>query len=170
MAKQSHDREDLFRDGTQMPIRGRTQIKEIEVVVGFRNGGSASLYWDQDPVYQFNADGELRRVFFTGLRYSAQHGSLVRLGRSRVHSTPTSSQTGVDRLVLNCEPLAKDESSDILDNLHFCLSQLSAKLLQSDPSSWESKGESVEAFRKRLACWISSIDVPCEIAHSPAVT
>ena len=38
-----------------------------------------SLYWDQDPVYQFDLRGNLRRAFINSQRYSAVDGKLVRL-------------------------------------------------------------------------------------------
>ena len=83
MARETHDREDLFRDGTQMPIRGRIDLDGTEIVIGFRKCGSASLYWDQDPVFQFNALHQLRRVYFRGIRYAAENGVLNQLGQSR---------------------------------------------------------------------------------------
>ncbi|KAA1261068.1 hypothetical protein LF1_36120 [Rubripirellula obstinata] len=176
MARQIHDREDLFRDGTQMPIRGRTQIDQAEVVVGFRQTipeglcGSASLYWDQDPVYQFNSSGELRRVFLNGQRYAAENGVLMRLNQSRNRSSPDQTETPAGRLKLNPIAVADNETSEILAHLHRCLSQLHASLRQSDPPRWQTHGENTEAFCERLADWIGTIEVPCKIASSPAVT
>mgnify|MGYP003681535513 CR=1 FL=1 len=79
MAKQEQDREDLLRDGHQMSIRGETIINGIVVTIGFRSLGQLSMYCGADPVFQFNADHQLRRVFFEGERIAADAGRLVLL-------------------------------------------------------------------------------------------
>ena len=72
----SNDHEDLLRDGHNMPIRGATAIEQSRVVVGFRSQGQVSIYCGEDPVFQFNAKGEIRRVYFQGDRYAANQGKL----------------------------------------------------------------------------------------------
>jgi len=61
------------------------------VIVGFRPNGAASFFFGDDPVYQFNAAGELRRGFCNGLLFKAVRGRLVSLERQR--------QAGVVQLV-----------------------------------------------------------------------
>lgn len=87
MASQSQDREDLLRDATAFVNRVQLQIswgERSEVVfAGFRTGGAASFYFDQDPVYHFNTTGQLRRAFVDDFLVKAEAGRLVRLHRQR---------------------------------------------------------------------------------------
>jgi hypothetical protein len=53
------------------------------VVIGFRLDSSASVYFDSDPVYQFNTTGELRRAFVDGLMIKAVDGRLASPTRHR---------------------------------------------------------------------------------------
>ena len=93
MAKQTQDREDLMREGTAMPLRGRLLIEGIEVVIGFRPAGQCSLYWNQDPVFQFDAQHQLRRAFVDSRRLKALDGRLAYL--KRVESRDNADQGGV---------------------------------------------------------------------------
>ena len=87
MARKSQDREDLLRDATAFTTRVQLQVswgdRSEEVFVGFRVGGAASFYFDQDPVYHFNATGQLRRVYVDDTLVKAVTGRLVRLTRQR---------------------------------------------------------------------------------------
>ena len=53
------------------------------IVVGFRRDGALSIFFGDDPVYQFNAAGELRRAYCDGLLFKAVRGRLVSLRRVR---------------------------------------------------------------------------------------
>lgn len=175
MARQTHDREDLFRDGTQMPYRGRIHIGDTEVVVGFRAGGAASLYWDQDPVFQFNVVQELRRVYFAGDRYAADAGKLVRLLQKRAdHGTTT------EQLKLDPATIAADDKDAINSKLQSCLAQLRSSCRPdagdaigagetSDQAVWEVTGESKSEFLARLDRWLGSVANPVVTARGPAV-
>ena len=81
MAIEENDRENLLRDAKMMPVRGETQIDGHTIVIGFRSDSQASLYCDADPVFQFNANNQLRRVYFHGERYAAEQGVLIKLTR-----------------------------------------------------------------------------------------
>jgi len=87
MASQSQDRENLLRDATAFVTRVQLQFSRGErsevVFVGFRTGGAASFYFDQDPVYHFNTTGQLRRAFVDDVLVKAEAGQLVRLHRQR---------------------------------------------------------------------------------------
>lgn len=50
-------------------------------IVGFRRSGEASIFVGADPVFQFNAAGELRRGFWSGRLVKAEGGRLVQLER-----------------------------------------------------------------------------------------
>jgi hypothetical protein len=87
MARDESDREDLLREATAL-------VERVEftsacnpgcgnIVAGFRAGGGLSIYFGQDPSYQFNLAGELRRAFVDGLLVKAECGKLVALERVR---------------------------------------------------------------------------------------
>ncbi len=87
MASKSQDREDLLRDATAFTTRVQLQVswgERSEVVfAGFRVGGAASFYFDQDPVYHFNTAGQLRRAYVDDFLVKAEARRLVRLHRQR---------------------------------------------------------------------------------------
>lgn len=94
MARDETDREDLLREATALVERielcatgsasafaGAAQTEHI--VAGFRRDGALSIFFGADPVYQFNAAGELRRAYCDGLLYKAERGRLISLERGR---------------------------------------------------------------------------------------
>ncbi len=54
-----------------------------EFFIGQRSDGGWSLYFDEQPVLQFNSRDELRRLFCGGERYAAAGGSLKWLRQDR---------------------------------------------------------------------------------------
>lgn len=66
MAKEQHDREDLLNDATGYVRRIEFSIPghREPIFCGFRECGSASVYWTQGDVLQFNTNLELRRGFW----------------------------------------------------------------------------------------------------------
>jgi hypothetical protein len=85
MSRRESDREDLLREATALVERVELKLsgKEDSVVAGFRRDGAASFFFGADPVYQFNATGELRRAFVGGLLYKTDGGKLVEMRRER---------------------------------------------------------------------------------------
>jgi hypothetical protein len=86
MARNEFDREDLFREATALVERiefRQTHSAAEPLVVGFRADGALSVYLGSDPVYQFNAAGQLRRAFCDGQLYKAVRGRLASLRRER---------------------------------------------------------------------------------------
>ncbi len=85
MAINRETRENLMRDATAY-VR-RLMIQEPQtgeaIFVGIRQRGGWSVYFGEDPVYQFNIEGELRRVHFEEQNYAANEGRLYLLLRSR---------------------------------------------------------------------------------------
>jgi len=53
------------------------------VVAGFRRDGRLSLYFGDDPYYQFDEAGRLRRAFVDGRLFRTQGASLAALTRER---------------------------------------------------------------------------------------
>lgn len=84
MARKEQDREDLFREATALVERVELQLPGGNIVVaGFRRDGAASFFFDVEPVFQFNAAGQLRRGFADGRLWKAESGRLVALRRVR---------------------------------------------------------------------------------------
>lgn len=88
MSRQESDREDLLREATALVERIELRLPEQpdSIVAGFRRDGSASFFFGQSPVYQFNSRCELRRAYVGGLLYKVDSGQLVEMRRER---TPT---------------------------------------------------------------------------------
>jgi len=97
MSRIEADKEDLIRDGTALVHRGEfvwTAPLETEwewqvVTVGFRRDGAASFYFNQDPFYQFESNGLLRRAHCDGFLYRSQSTTLARLDRTRTTQVTT---------------------------------------------------------------------------------
>lgn len=95
MATNESDKEDLITDATALVERaeyecGFNASKKNEIVtVGFRRDNSLSLYFDQDPFYQFDSNRLLRRSFEAGFLYRSQGHTLAKLDRHRSDTTTT---------------------------------------------------------------------------------
>lgn len=87
MARRESEREDLLREAIALVERielspaGAPQGEHV--TAGFRAGGACSIFFGTDPVYQFNASGQLRRAYCDGLLFKAVDGRLVSLRRLR---------------------------------------------------------------------------------------
>jgi len=120
MAREESDREDLVAEATALVERAEllTLNDGIAVVAGFRRDGAASFFFDADPVYQFNAHGQLRRAFHHGKLIKAEQGRLVALTRMR---TQTESQ-------LVRHELTRSETRTLLAELDDRLNELSQRV------------------------------------------
>ncbi len=85
MARSEIDREDLMREATAYKRRCLVSLVGCEerLFVGFRDSGALSLYFDDDPVYQFDLDGRLRRAFVDGKPLRSERDTLAQLTRQR---------------------------------------------------------------------------------------
>ncbi|WP_052031483.1 hypothetical protein [Novipirellula maiorica] len=158
MAKQERDREDLLRDGRQMAIRGETTINGTVVTIGFRGAGQLSLYCGADPVFQFNADQQLRRVFFKEIRYAADAGRLIRLHRV--------SRGG--KVQFDSEPLSENDHAALLDSLGQWIRDLRL-IVTNKRAEWRVADQQDVAFFSQLTRWIDALPQPIEIADSPGL-
>ncbi|QDV42119.1 hypothetical protein Enr13x_19620 [Stieleria neptunia] len=167
MAKQTEDREDLLRDGTAMPVRGRLWVDRTDVVIGFRSRGQLSLYWDQDPVFQFDESCRLRRVFIDSCRLKAQNRNLVRLRQPH-----ESINRSVERLRLLTEPISQDDQAAILQRLSGCLQQIDATLEQmvfdGNPARLQTVGATPPEFARRVRGWIADWKQSMGVAGEPS--
>ncbi|NNE01189.1 MAG: hypothetical protein HKN47_28070 [Pirellulaceae bacterium] len=145
MAVHEHDHEDLLRDGRKMPLRGRTQIGDTAVVVGFRQQGQLSLYCGVDPVFQFDLQQKLRRVYFSGERFMAQSGELVQLIRTHRGG----------RVTFAKRPFGPQQASEILNSSSRWIDQLRG-IVKSASNGWEVVGPADCDFIGSLAAWLDS--------------
>ena len=85
MAREEQDREDLLTEATALVERAELSIHQLDepVVVGFRDGGCASVYFGQDPAYHFDSHNALRRAYVAGLLYKSDAHRLASLDRQR---------------------------------------------------------------------------------------
>jgi hypothetical protein len=94
MARQESSREDLLREATALVERIELAPRTVgaaaaednagdRLVAGFRSDGALSIFFGEDPVYQFNAAGELRRAYSDGTLVKAVRGRLTSLERVR---------------------------------------------------------------------------------------
>jgi len=166
MAIEEHDREDLLRDGTAMSLRGEIVIDDLTIVVGFRAQGQVSLYCGADPVFQFNAQQQLRRVYLDGKRYAADNGVLLQLHRP--------SQGG--RVMFQRQAVAPEQSERIQNELACWIDRLQQTVVSS-PAAWRTSTESPPsqgnaedadlAFIKRFAQWLKALSRPFAVAGGP---
>ncbi len=89
MARDEAPREDLLREATalveriELAPREGSSASDQHIVAGFRRDGALSIFFGEDPVYQFNAAGELRRAYREGQLFKAVQGRLVAMRRVR---------------------------------------------------------------------------------------
>src|SRR5215216_4505512 len=93
MAREGSSREDLLREATALVERiellPRTTDRSMvasdlvgeHIIAGFRRDGALSIFFGEDPVYQFNAAGALRRAYCDGKLLKAARGRLAALQR-----------------------------------------------------------------------------------------
>src|SRR5579862_7381213 len=81
--------EDRIRDATALVER--IELRSAEggqtIDAGFRDDGRLSLYFGDDPYYQFDAAGRLRRSFVDGRIVLSQGSGLKALTRERTSET-----------------------------------------------------------------------------------
>ena len=93
MARQESDKEDLIRDATALVERAEIFCEgwSTIITIGFFRDSRCSIYFDQDPFYQYDANGLLRRAFENGFLYRSLGSRLAQIDRRR--STSEDSET-----------------------------------------------------------------------------
>jgi hypothetical protein len=161
MARQEHDREDLLREATAMVERASVRVAfwPEPVFVGFRRSSSLSIYFGGDPVYQFNAAGELRRAFVDGLLYKAEGGRLIEIRRER-----TEQET---RLV--SRELSDAEAAALTHRMDGLLKDLRDAMQGEDASKLEVLGEFPPGANVvgRVEAWLTQRVGKIAIAATP---
>jgi hypothetical protein len=106
MPRHEHDKEDLIADAVALIDRAEYSVKvdgaaEPEIVTaGFRRDQSLSVYFDQDPFYQFDSSGLLRRSYAGGFLFRSQGTTLARIQRQRTNGQVTLLRTDLTPIQL----------------------------------------------------------------------
>lgn len=102
MARHESDREDLIREAVALTTRAEILFDgdEEPVTIGFRSSNAMSIFVGQDPVYQFDPQGALRRAYVGGFLFRSQHETLAKMHRVR-----TETETILSRTDLTAEEL-----------------------------------------------------------------
>jgi hypothetical protein len=161
MAREESDREDLLREATalveRIELAPAGDAGAEHIVVGFRAGGAASIFFGADPVYQFNVAGELRRAFCDGLLIKASRGRLVSLSRERLAA----------EVQLHSRELTQDEQSNFVANICDRLQEL-ADGLDRDRFKIVGQAPANADVVGRVRKWLDEHDGR-SIANSPRV-
>jgi len=121
MAREESIREDLLREATALVERIELVLNDVHLVAGFRGDGALSIFFGEDPVYQFNAAGKLRRAFCDGKLIKAVRGKLVALQRTRTET----------EVQLVSHELSDAEQGELLARMAVQMNQLEASLNSS---------------------------------------
>ena len=91
MARVETDRDDLLREAVALVRRMELRVSPGDnvIVIGFRPTGWLSVYFNADPMYQFDELGRLRRAYTDGLLYRSEGSVLARLERQRLEAETT---------------------------------------------------------------------------------
>ncbi len=154
------DREDILQEATALVERAELAVPGYDehVVIGFRRDGAASIYIGADPVYQFNSQGELRRLYLNGRLIKADHGRLAQLDRQR--------RAGEVQFVRH--DLTDAETAACLSNLQQHLTQLRLSL-QRDQFTLIGQVPPDSPILTRTRHWLDSLPQSISIARVPNV-
>jgi hypothetical protein len=116
MARHESDREDLIREAVALTTRAEIMFdgNEEAVTIGFRSNNAMSIFVGQDPVYQFDPEGALRRAYVGGFLYRSQHETLARMQRVRTETETILSRTD----------LTGDERNEFQSKMRSCIQRL----------------------------------------------
>jgi hypothetical protein len=160
MAREQHDREDLLREATALVERVELRVEGFDdaIIVGFRRGGEASVFFGAEPVYQFNARNALRRAFMGGKLVKAEAGRLVQLERRH-----TATQVELVR-----GELGETQTSLLAD----CRQRLSRLAAQLDGRFYQVVGEVPAGgdIVLRVRQWLAVLPPTIAVAERPNVS
>lgn len=161
MAREESDREDLLREATALVERMEFLVPECDqpIVVGFRRGGSASVYVGAEPVFQFNGQNELRRAYWRGELLKAEGGLLVALSRQRTAAAVELVRRELD--AAQCEALL-GECREWLRRIELALVAGEAKMVGQVPADADVLG--------RVRDWLRGLAAEIRVAERPNVS
>lgn len=150
MPRNESDREDLMREATAFVRRAEFHFpgEAKPVVIGQKRSGAWSVYLGDDPVYQFDASGGLRRAFVDHKLFRTQGTTLAQLTRER-----SESESWLARHDLTDIELAqfRHQATEVLNQLLNGFEQGSAKRIQEQPMGTDCASEFVEVLRSVLS-------------------
>ena len=160
MAHTPKESEDLLRDATALVARISLETDDWPdpVVIGFRPNGAASLFFGEDPVYQFNRNDELRRSYWHGQRIKAKHGRLISLVR-KPH--------GAQLRFIDCD-LGERQTACCVADLIERLGQLRAALASRSIRVIDEVPAQTELLA-RIRGWLDALPPVPVIADSPRI-
>jgi hypothetical protein len=120
MAQHKTDRDDLMEEATALVRRVEFRVPFLNkpIVAGFKRSGAWSVYFAADPVFQFDAEGRLRRAYVDGSLFRTQGSTVARL--ERAHTS--------DETILLRHDLTDREWFAFRERMHGQLSQLHAAM------------------------------------------
>ncbi|HYO26564.1 MAG TPA: hypothetical protein VEQ85_16605 [Lacipirellulaceae bacterium] len=162
MARIVEDREDLLRDARglapRLQLRFDLQGQDTALFAGFR-GEALSLYFGSDPVFHFNAAGELRRGYCRGTLIKADGGKLLAMDRVR---TP-------QQIELRTHDIPPADEHALLDDLSKRLRGLRAAIA-GGAVVIEGEEPAGAGALERLRAWlVAHADGATSLAASPRV-
>lgn len=159
MARDESPREDLMLEAVAFVHRIELQPEPdaAPVVIGFRQDGSASVFFDDDPVVQFNTRRQVRRGYHAGRLIKAEQGRLVALTRVR-----TETETQLVR-----HELSDEEANAYLQDLQRRLRQLRELVNQPHCLVHRQVPADVDVL-DQVRTWLNSLSEPLRIASAPS--
>ncbi len=160
MARHESQREDILREATALVERAELSVPgETEpVVIGFRRDGAVSIFYGSEPVYQFNAAGELRRAYVGSLLYKARQGGLVELNRQR----------SAEAVVLLSRELSPEECDTFLQQARERIAGL-ARDIADNSAAIQRQVPAGGSVGVRIRDWLDQMPPQLAIASSPRV-
>ncbi|MFV0443774.1 MAG: hypothetical protein ACK5Q5_09410 [Planctomycetaceae bacterium] len=160
MARNEANREDLLAEATALSPRAEWNWNDISVVVGLRPDGAMSIYFDGDPMYQFDPRGCLRRALVDGLLYRTQGDRLAALRRVRSDVETT----------LCRHDLTPLELLQFLQSMRSLLSQFESSVKQHRAALVRSVPEAVplQSLLNALECAIQTGQLAASISKRPS--
>ena len=160
MARQESQREDLLREATALVERIELRFPNLpwSIVAGFRRNGSASFFFEQSPVYQFNSRHELRRAYVDGLLYKTDNGRLIEMRRERT----------ADAVELRSRQLSEDLTEKFLQDANIWLSSLRDALAAGNAQVVGQVPREKDIFA-RVQAWLQKLPPQIVLASSSRV-
>lgn len=160
MPREEHEREDLLAEAKALVERVALRVEgdAEDIVVGFRSGGSASIYFGATRVYQFTSVGQLRRAMVGDLLFKAERGKLVSLRRHRSEQA----------VVLLHDDLDAEGMRWFWQDMQSCLDKLRGALLAERFTLVGQVPETSDVVG-RVRAWLGEFAGKITIAHSPHV-
>ena len=153
---------DIFNEIRGWPLRVEWQVVQqplARVVTGFRESGEWTIYYGEDPHYQFDASGGLRRAFVEGLLYRSAGTVLSELRREQAPLATPAANGATWQTVLTRRDLTLAETEQFVVQMRHRLAKTVADLSASRLiciCSQPDDGKMSERFQQRLQTTLSA--------------